>query len=225
MYHMDRLWDFFKQANKAAAVHSEAAWQYPMHLAHWLHENLDNNPEKSTADIVVKKFKHLHLTESKKEYIATSDPDVISFTPIVDSSTYSHGLGTHKWCFKVEHHSSSPSPLGTPRIHLVTPVPRSPSYHVRSNSPSPEPTSLEARFRPQSPPILVDEADGTITAENLTYVHPGPPYVKNRSSGRLCITNPITDALGKRSKAKYVQFVLDHDSPHAVTVPVDCASR
>jgi hypothetical protein len=82
-YHMKRLWDFFDQANKVVAVHSEAAWQYPMHLAHWLHENLDNNPEKSTTDIVVNKFKHLKLAESREEYTATLDPDVISFTPIV----------------------------------------------------------------------------------------------------------------------------------------------
>jgi hypothetical protein len=49
-----------------------------MHLSHWLHENLNNNPEKSTTDIVVNKFKHLQLAESRNEYMATSDPDVIS---------------------------------------------------------------------------------------------------------------------------------------------------
>jgi hypothetical protein len=176
---MERLWDFFDQANKVAAFHSEAAWQYPMHLAHWLHKNLDNHPENSTADIVVNKFKHLKLAESKEEYTVTSDPDIILFTPIVDSSTYSHGLGSHKWCFKVEHHSSSPSPLGTPRIHLVTPIPHSPSYHICLPSPSPEPTSLEARFHPRMPPILADEADRSVTQDNLTYIPPGPPYVKN----------------------------------------------
>ena len=32
-YHIERLWHHFDNANKAAAAHSQAAWQYPLHLA------------------------------------------------------------------------------------------------------------------------------------------------------------------------------------------------
>jgi hypothetical protein len=32
-YHMEHLWHHFDHANKAAAAHSQAAWQYPLHLA------------------------------------------------------------------------------------------------------------------------------------------------------------------------------------------------
>ena len=40
-YHMERLWHHFDHANKAAAAHSQAAWQYPLHLVSRLHEKLD----------------------------------------------------------------------------------------------------------------------------------------------------------------------------------------
>ena len=30
-YHMECLWHHFDHANKAAAAHSQAAWQYPLH--------------------------------------------------------------------------------------------------------------------------------------------------------------------------------------------------
>jgi hypothetical protein len=32
-YHMERLWHHFDSANRAAAAHSQAAWQYPLYLA------------------------------------------------------------------------------------------------------------------------------------------------------------------------------------------------
>ena len=32
-YHMERLWHHFENANKAAAAHSQAAWEYPLNLA------------------------------------------------------------------------------------------------------------------------------------------------------------------------------------------------
>ena len=32
-YHMERLWQHFENANKAAAAHSQAAWEYPLNLA------------------------------------------------------------------------------------------------------------------------------------------------------------------------------------------------
>ena len=32
-YHMECLWHHFNRANKATAAHSQAAWQYPLHLA------------------------------------------------------------------------------------------------------------------------------------------------------------------------------------------------
>ena len=134
-YHMERLWHHFENANKAAAAHSQAAWEYPLNLASQLHEKLDEEPGHSTVDIVVHKFQHLRKAEGSDEFIAVNNPDVISFTPILDSSTYQHGIGTNRYSFKVEYHSWSPSPLGTPVIPLVSPVPRSPSYHVTLPSP------------------------------------------------------------------------------------------
>ena len=32
-YHMEHLWQYFENANKAAAAHSQAAWEYPLNLA------------------------------------------------------------------------------------------------------------------------------------------------------------------------------------------------
>ena len=43
-YHMERLWHHFSHANNAAAVHSQAAWQYPLHLASRLYKKLDEAP-------------------------------------------------------------------------------------------------------------------------------------------------------------------------------------
>ena len=31
-YHMERLWQHFENANKAAVAHSQAAWEYPLNL-------------------------------------------------------------------------------------------------------------------------------------------------------------------------------------------------
>ena len=138
-YHMERLWHHFSQANQAAATHSQAAWQYPLHLASRLHEKLDEDPTHSMVDIVMHKFKHLRCATEADEFVAMDDPDIISFVPILQSSTYAHGLGTNRYPFKVKYHSRSPSPLGTLTIPLVSPIPRSPSYHVRTPLPSPPP--------------------------------------------------------------------------------------
>ena len=43
-YHMEHLWHHFKNANKATAAHSQAAWEYPLNLALQLHEKLDEEP-------------------------------------------------------------------------------------------------------------------------------------------------------------------------------------
>ena len=129
-YHMECLWQHFENANKAAAAHSQAAWEYPLNLASRLHKKLDREPGCSTVDIVVHKFQHLQKNEVSDDFIAVNNPDVISFTPILDSSTYHHGLGTNRYSFKVEYHSRSPSPLGTPTIPLVSPIPRSPTYQI-----------------------------------------------------------------------------------------------
>ena len=94
-YHMEHLWHHFDQANKMAAAHSQATWQYPLHLASWLHEKLDEDPNHSTVDLVVHKFKHLRRATETDEFVATDDPNVISFIPILQSSTYSHRLGTN----------------------------------------------------------------------------------------------------------------------------------
>ena len=148
-YHMERLWHHFKNTNKAAAAHSQAAWEYPLNLASRLHERLDKEPGRGTVDIVIHKFQHLRKAEDSDEFIAIDNPDIISFTPVLDSSTYHHGVGTNRYSFKVEYHSRSPLPLGTPTIPLVSPipqslipfiaplspVPRSPSYHVTTPPP------------------------------------------------------------------------------------------
>ena len=223
-YHMERLWQHFENANKAATAHSQATWEYPLNLASRLHEKLDEKPGHSTVDIVVHKFQHLQKDDETGEFIGVDNLDVISFTPILDSSTYSHGLGTNRYSFKVEYHSRSPSPLGTPQIPLVSPIPRSPSYQVAPLSPIPRspsyhvaspPPSLTQRIRSPTPPIVIRGADQDVVNNSACYAHPGPPFIKNRSDGRFCITTPIHDANNNKGKAKYVQFILDDASPHA----------
>ena len=223
-YHMERLWQHFENANKAAAAHSQVAWEYPLNLASRLHEKLDQNPERSTVDIVVHKFHHLRKDEKSDEFIAVDNPDIISFVPILDSSTYSHGLGTNRYSFKVEYHSRSPSPLGTPKIPLVSPIPRSPSYRVAPLSPVPRSPSyhitspsppLASRIRSPTPPVIITGANETVVNNSGRYAHPGAPFIKNRSDGRFCITTPIHDANNNKGKAKYVRFILDDSSPRA----------
>ena len=104
-YHMERLWHHFENTNKAAAAHSQAAWEYPLSLASRLHERLDKEPGWGTVDIVIHKFQHLWKVEDSDEFITVDNPDIISFTPILDSSTYHHGVGTNRYAFKVEYHS------------------------------------------------------------------------------------------------------------------------
>ena len=221
-YHMERLWHHFENANKAAAAHSQAAWEYPLNLASQLHEKMDQEPGRSTVDIVVHKFQHLRKNEESDEFIATDDPDIISFVPVLDSSTYSHGLGTNRYSFKVEYHSWSPSPLGTPTIHLVSPVPRSPAYQIAPLSPVPRspsyhvttPPPLAQRIRSPTPPVVIAGADQTVVNNLARYTHPGPPFIKNRSDGWFCVTTPIYDANNNKGKAKYIRFILDDASPH-----------
>ena len=223
-YHMERLWQHFEHANRAAAAHSQAAWEYPLNLASRLHDRMNEEPGRSTVDIVVHKFQHLRKNEETDEFIAVDNPDVISFVPILDSSTYSHGLGTNRYSFKVEYHSRSPSPLGTPCIPLASPDPRSPTYRVATLSPIPRSPSyhvtlpsppLLQRIRSPTPPVVIMGADQTIVNNSTRYAHPGPPFIKNRSDGRFCITTPIYDANNNKGKAKFVQFILDDTSPRA----------
>ena len=222
-YHMERLWHHFDNANQAAAAHSQAAWEYPLNLASRLHDKLDKEPGRSTVDIVVHKFQHLRKDETTDEFIAVDNPDVISFVPILDSSTYSHGVGTNRYAFRTDYHSRSPSPLGTPTIPLVSPTPRSPTYHVAELSPVPRspsyhvttPPPLARRIRSPTPPVVIMGADQDVVNNNTRYAHPGPPFIKNRSDGRFCITTPIYDANNNKGKAKYVHFILDDVSPRA----------
>ena len=224
-YHMERLRHHFENANKAAAAHSQAAWEYPLNLASRLHEKLDEEPGRSTVDIVVHKFQHLQKAEDSDEFVVVDNPDIISFTPILDSSTYQRGIGTNRYSFKVEYHSQSPSPLGTPVIPLVSPIPRSPSYLVAPLSPiprspsyhvtSPSPPLLH-RIRSLSPPIIVMGANQEVINNSPRYAHPGPPFVKNQSDGRFCILMPIHDANANHGKAKYIRFVLDDMNPRAL---------
>ena len=223
-YHMERLWQHFENANKAAAVHSQAAWEYPLNLASRLHDKLNEEPGHSTVDIVVHKFQHLRKDEGSDDFIAVDNPDVISFVPILDSSTYSHGLGTNRYSFNVEYHSRSPSPLGTPRIPLVSPIPRSPADRIAALSPVPRSPSyhvttpsppLQQRIRSPTPPIIIMGANQEVVNNSTRYAHPGPPFIKNRSDGRFCITTPIYDANNNKGKAKFVRFILDDTSPRA----------
>ena len=207
---MERLWHHFENANKAAATHSQAVWEYPLNLASRLHEKLDKEPGCSTVDIMVHKFQHLRKDEELDEFVAVDNPDVISFVPILDSSTYSHGLGTNRYSFKVEYHSRSPSPLGTPKIPLVSPIPWSPSYHVTS-----PPPSLAHHIRSPTPPVVITGADQDVVNNSPCYMHPGPPFIKNRSDGQFCIATTIYNANNNKGKAKYVRFILDDTSPRA----------
>lgn len=100
-YHMERLWHHFNHTNRAAAAHSQAAWQYPLYLASRLHKRMDEDLGHSTVNIVVYKFKHIRQSTESDEFITTDDPDVILFVPILQLSTYSHGLGTNRYSFKV----------------------------------------------------------------------------------------------------------------------------
>ena len=222
-YHMERLWHHFENANRAAAAHSQAAWEYPLNLASRLHEKLDQEPGRSTVDIVVHKFQYLRKDKQTDEFVAVDNPDVISFTPVLNSSTYSHGLGTNRYSFKVEYHSRSPSPLGTPIIPLVSPIPRSPASHTTELSPITEspsyrvasPPPLAHRIRSPTPPIVIIGADQDVVNNTSRYAHPGLPFIKNRSDGRFCITTPIFDANNNKGKAKYVHFILNDVSPRA----------
>ena len=223
-YHMERLWHHFENANRAAAAHSQAAWEYPLNLASRLHDKLDKEPGRSTVDIVVHKYQHLRKDEETDEFIAVDNPDIISFVPILESSTYSHGLGTNRYSFKVEYHSRSPSPLGTPTIPIVSPIPRSPAYHIAELSPIPRSPSyhvtspsppLAHRIRSPTPPVVIMGADPNVVNNASRYAHPGPPFIKNRSDGRFCITMPIYDANNNKGKAKYVHFILNDASPRA----------
>ena len=58
-------------------------------------------------------------------------------------------------------------------------------------------------------------ADQEVVNHSTRYAHPGPPFIKNRSDGRFCVTTPIYDANNNRGKAKYIRFVLDDTSPRA----------
>jgi hypothetical protein len=58
-------------------------------------------------------------------------------------------------------------------------------------------------------------ANAHIINNNSRYTHPGPPFVKNRSDGRLCVTTPIYDANNNKGKAKYIHFILNDISPRA----------
>ena len=89
-------------------------------------------------------------------------------------------------------------------------MPSSPAYHVTS-----PPPILVQRICSPTPPIAINGADQDIVDHSPRYAHPGPPFIKNRSDGRFCITAPICDAHGNKGKAKYVRFILDNASPRA----------
>ena len=111
----------------------------------------------------------------------------------------------------MKYHSRSPSPLGTPTILLVSPIPCSPSYHV--HTPSPSPPLLGRWIQSPSPPTIISGTDQDLINSLQHYAHLRPPFVKNQSDGHLCITTPIKDANGNKGKAKYVQFLLDDSAP------------
>ena len=111
-----------------------------------------------------------------------------------------------------------------PTIPLVSPIPRSPTYQIAPLSPVPRslsyrittpPPSLAQRIRSPTPPIVITGANQEVVNNSARYAHPGPPFIKNRSDGRFCITTPIYDANNNKGKAKYVRFILDDVSPWA----------
>ena len=183
---------------------------HPDFMKKWMRTQ-DTAPSTSSS---TSKFKHLQQSTESDKFVVTDDPDVISFVPILQSLTYDHGLGTNHYSFKVDYHSRSPSPLGMPTIPLVSPIPRSPSYHIHTPSPSPPP--LGRRIQSPSPPTIISSADQDLINHLQHYVHPGLPLMKNQSDGHLCITTLIKDANGNNSKAKYIQFLLDDSVPCAL---------
>ena len=95
----------FRKRKQGCSGTSQVAWEYPLNLVSRLHEKLDEEPGRSMVDIIVHKFQHLRKAKDSDKFIAVNNPDVILFTPILDSSTYQHGIGTNRYSFKVEYHS------------------------------------------------------------------------------------------------------------------------
>ena len=238
-YHMCCLKRHFEQVNQAAAHHSEAAWTYPIHLASQLHELLDLEPHKATVDIVIHKFKH--LIKRDDEYVLTPNPDTISFTPRLQSSTYAHRLGTNRYDFITTYHTPSPitspsppspgiprspslitfstPPEGTPSpivfaANLIpAPTPRSPSYHVHSKVATP---TLAMRLRSPMPPQMLFKGNPEdIGQGSHFYTHPGSPFRKNRLETHKNVCANIKDVNGRLLRAKYAHFVFDSEVPHA----------
>jgi hypothetical protein len=100
-YHTRRLLTNCTNAFRATNAHDAATWQYPLYLASWLHERQNASPGRATTDIVVPKFKYTKKEEASTDYLATSDPDVISYTPISDQSPNYPGLGSGRCSFHV----------------------------------------------------------------------------------------------------------------------------
>ena len=74
---------------------------------------------------------------------------------------------------------------------------------------------MASRIRSPSPLNIISEANQNLIDQLPRYAHPGPPFVKNQSDGRLCIPTPIKDANRNKGKAKYVQFLLNDSTPRA----------
>ena len=98
---MERLWQHFNHANKAATAHSQAAWQYPLHLANRLHEKMNEEPGRSTMDIIIHKFKYLKQSTDLEEFVPANDPDV----PIDTRSKLSIILGLPPHSVHQPYHS------------------------------------------------------------------------------------------------------------------------
>jgi hypothetical protein len=100
-YHTRRLLTNCTNAFRPANAHDAATWQYPLYLALWLHEWQNASPGRATTDIVVPKFKYTKKEEVSTDYLAMSDPDIISYTPISDQSPNYPGLGSGRCSFHV----------------------------------------------------------------------------------------------------------------------------
>jgi hypothetical protein len=100
-YHTRRLLTNCTNAFRAASANDAATWQYPLFLASWLYERQNASPGRVTTDIVVPKFKYTKKEEASTDYLATSDPDVISYTPISDQPPNYPGLGSGRCSFHV----------------------------------------------------------------------------------------------------------------------------
>src|ERR1700747_2650399 len=83
-FHLKRLRRFFGQANQAAATHCNAAGEYPLRIASWLHEKLDDNKETS-INVSYSKYLKKNTEATTDEYIQQIEWDIIRYQMTQDN--------------------------------------------------------------------------------------------------------------------------------------------